>query len=354
MIHAFGEYRMDVDARELRRGEAVVPLEPQVFDLLRVLIENRQRVVGRDELIERIWGGRIVSDAAVSSRIKSARQAIGDDGKRQAMIRTLHGVGFRFVGVAGAAPVSRAAGEPEAQPLDEAPPAHAAPSIAVLPFRLVGVGGPYAAIADGLAHDLIVELARLRWLTVIARESSFQLRNATSEKVKAALGVRYALTGVVEIVGGQLTVTIEVSRTDDDAIIWSEVYRGEVGAVHEMRAEIASATVAALDLQIPFAEARRRTSTPGLPTTWAWPSSSGSTAKAPNARRPCSARRSPASPASPEPTPDFRSPISRARSCGSPPTAARRRRARGVAPRRASPSIRSIRSATWSWAAPAG
>jgi TolB-like protein len=260
---------MDVDARELRRGEAVVPLEPQVFDLLRVLIENRQRVVGRDELIERIWGGRIVSDAAVSSRIKSARQAIGDDGKRQAMIRTLHGVGFRFVGVAGAAPVSRAAGEPEAQPLDEAPPAHAAPSIAVLPFRLVGVGGPYAAIADGLAHDLIVELARLRWLTVIARESSFQLRNATSEKVKAALGVRYALTGVVEIVGGQLTVTIEVSRTDDDAIIWSEVYRGEVGAVHEMRAEIASATVAALDLQIPFAEARRALAAPSHLDAWA-------------------------------------------------------------------------------------
>jgi TolB-like protein len=269
MIHAFGEYRMDVDARELRRGEAVVPLEPQVFELLRILIENRERVVGRDELIERIWGGRFVSDAAVSSRIKSARQAIGDDGKRQEMIRTLHGVGFRFVGAPGAATVGRAAAEPETQAHHEAPQTAAAPSIAVLPFRLVGVGGPYAAIADGLAHDLIVELARLRWLTVIARESSFQLRNATADRVKTALGVRYALTGVVEIVGGQLTVTIEVSRTDDDAIIWSEVYRGEVGAVHEMRAEIASAAVAALDLQIPFAEARRALAAPSHLDAWA-------------------------------------------------------------------------------------
>jgi TolB-like protein len=269
MIHAFGEYRMDVDARELRRGAAVVPLEPQVFDLLRLLIENRERVVGRDELIERIWGGRIVSDAAVSSRVKSARQAIGDDGKRQAMIRTLHGVGFRFVGAAAAATAGRAAGEPDAQPQDEAPSAPAAPSIAVLPFRLVGVGGLYAAVADGLAHDLIVELARLRWLTVIARESSFQLRNATAEKVKAALGVRYVLTGVVEIAGGQLTVTVEVSSTDGDAIVWSEVYRGEVGAVHEMRAEIASAVTAALDLQIPFAEARRALATPSHLDAWA-------------------------------------------------------------------------------------
>jgi len=267
MIHAFGEYRMDVDARELRRGSAVVPLEPQVFDLLRLLIENRERVVGRDELVERIWGGRIVSEAAVSSRIKSARQAIGDDGKRQAMIRTLHGVGFRFVGAAGAATAARVGEEPDVQPPDEAPAA--GPSIAVLPFRLVGVGGPYAAIADGLAHDLIVELARLHWLTVIARESSFQLRNATSEKVRAALGVRYALTGVAEIAGGQLTVTIEVSRTDGDAIIWSEVYRGEVGAVHEMRAEIASAVVAALDLQIPLAEARRALAAPAHLDAWA-------------------------------------------------------------------------------------
>ena len=85
MVYAFGDYRLDIGARELRRAdETVVRLEPQVFALLRLLIENRERVVTRDEIIEQIWQGRIISDAALSSRVKSARQAIGDDGGRQA------------------------------------------------------------------------------------------------------------------------------------------------------------------------------------------------------------------------------------------------------------------------------
>jgi TolB-like protein len=270
MIYAFGECRMDVGARELRRGGAVVPLEPQVFDLLRLLIENRERVVSRDELIDAVWGGRVISDAAVSSRIKSARQAIGDDGERQGMIRTLHGVGFRFI--AAVAPAAAAPpGQPLGEPPREAAPPSSRPSIAVLPFHLVGVAGPYAAIADALPHDLIVELSRLRWLAVIARGSSFQFRgsDATLDKVKAALGVRYALTGVVEITGARLTVTVEVSDTADGAVVWGEIYRGQLGGVHEIRGDIARAVVGALELQIPLAEARRALSAPANLDAWA-------------------------------------------------------------------------------------
>jgi TolB-like protein len=270
MIYAFIDLLLDVGARELRRGEEIVRLEPQVFDLLRLLIENRERVVGRDEIIERIWDGRVISDAAVSSRVKSARQAIGDDGERQWLIRTFHGVGFRFIGEVVGREQATSSSEPAPQSWRESPPL-ARPSIAVLPFHLIGVAGPYAAVADALPHDLIVELSRLHWLTVIARGSSFQFRgpDAASGKVKSALGARYALTGAVEIAGHRLRVSVELSDTDEGAIVWSEAYRGEIGAVHEFRAGIATAVVAALELQIPLTEARRALSAPQNLDAWA-------------------------------------------------------------------------------------
>jgi DNA-binding winged helix-turn-helix (wHTH) protein len=93
----FGPYRVDLLRQELRRGDDVVHVEPQVFDLLVHLMRNRDRVVSKDELFDTIWQGRIVSEAALSSRINAARKAVGDDGDRQDVIRTMHKRGFRFV-----------------------------------------------------------------------------------------------------------------------------------------------------------------------------------------------------------------------------------------------------------------
>ena len=97
MTLAFGPYRVDLQRQELRHGDAVVHVEPQVFDLLVHLLRHRDRVVGKDELFDTIWQGRIVSEAALSSRINAARKAVGDDGERQDVIRTVHKRGFRFV-----------------------------------------------------------------------------------------------------------------------------------------------------------------------------------------------------------------------------------------------------------------
>jgi DNA-binding winged helix-turn-helix (wHTH) protein len=166
MIYRFEHFELDLARAELRAGGEPRPMEPQVFALLAMLVENRERLVSRDELIEKVWDGRIVSDAAIASRVKSARQALGDDGEAQRFIRTVHRKGFRFVAevkVVHDAVVPAAAPEP--------PPR---PSIAVLPLRLVGKPGRHAAVADALPHDLIVELSRLRWLLVTARGSSPQ------------------------------------------------------------------------------------------------------------------------------------------------------------------------------------
>src|SRR5436305_8528700 len=96
-IFRFGAYEIDLVQQELRRDGAVVAIEPQVFDVLVYLVQHRDRVVSKDELLESVWQGRIVSDAALNSRISAARRAVGDDGTAQALIRTVHKLGFRFV-----------------------------------------------------------------------------------------------------------------------------------------------------------------------------------------------------------------------------------------------------------------
>src|SRR5438105_15860940 len=98
MMYAFEGYLLDADRRELRRGAALIAAEPQTFDLLLYLIQNRGRVVSKDDLMAAVWSGRIVSESTLSSQINAVRHAIGDDGERQIRVRTLPREGVRFVG----------------------------------------------------------------------------------------------------------------------------------------------------------------------------------------------------------------------------------------------------------------
>src|ERR1700675_1577360 len=142
MIYQFGPFELDIAAVELREGDKTCNLEPQVFALLALLVENRERLVSKDEIIDKVWDGRVVSDAAVASRVKSARQALGDDGKSQRFVRTIHGQGYRFVANA------RASRDTAIWSADSADTAAGSaikhfdtisrPSLAVLPFRRIG------------------------------------------------------------------------------------------------------------------------------------------------------------------------------------------------------------------------
>jgi DNA-binding winged helix-turn-helix (wHTH) protein len=100
--YLFSDHVLDVDRRELRRGSGLIALEPQVFDLLVYLVQNRDRVVSKDDLIAAVWGGRVVSDSTLTSRINAARKAVGDSGERQQLIRTFSRKGIRFVGAVSA------------------------------------------------------------------------------------------------------------------------------------------------------------------------------------------------------------------------------------------------------------
>jgi TolB-like protein len=253
MLYRFGSFELDTARVELRENGEARPIERQVFALLALLVENRERLVSKDEILEKVWDGRIVSEAAVSSRVKSARQALGDDGKSQRYIRTVHRQGFRFV-----ASVRTEPDEPTAvEPLTAPPEPAARPSIAVLPFRLVGDAGPWAPIADALPHELIAELSRLRWLFVTARGSSFRLRGADVDmgEVGRLLGIRYCLSGTVEVANSKLAVTVELVDTRSGGVVWADRFTGGIDAVHPIRAEIRARILAALEIQIPLHEA---------------------------------------------------------------------------------------------------
>lgn len=264
MIYRFGPFELDLAKVELREDSSPRPLEPQVFALLAFLVEHHERLVSKDEIFEKVWDGRIVTDSALTSRVKLARKALGDDGKMQKFIKTVHGQGFRFVADVRMQRDAAVVTTSDSTPRDSTPGPDASsttagkqPSIAVLPFRLIGETDKFAHIAEGLPHELITELARLRWLFVIARGSSFRLRgqDLDEREIGRLLGVRYILSGTVEVTGQRLAVTTELVDTRGGAIIWAERYTGYVDDVHAVRDEIRSKILTSLETQIPLHEA---------------------------------------------------------------------------------------------------
>jgi DNA-binding winged helix-turn-helix (wHTH) protein/tetratricopeptide (TPR) repeat protein len=261
MIYQFGPFELDMARVELRNGDEACCLEPQVFALLALLVENRERLVSKEEIIDKVWDGRVVSDAAVASRVKSVRQALGDSGKSQRFIRTIHGQGYRFVADARA---SRGTAEVSAILVEGSSAANARqdkpsrPSLAVLPFRLIGDGGRYAALAVALPDELITELSQLRWLFITARTSSFRLRASDTEfrEIGGLLRVGYCLWGTVEVSDRSVVVAVELVDTADEGIVWADRFSGRIEDIHAMREDIRSRVLTALEIQIPVHEAK--------------------------------------------------------------------------------------------------
>ncbi len=268
MRYHFGPFRLDVAGRELLHETNPVAIEPMVFDCLAFLLMHRDRMVSRDELVAEVWGGRFVSEATISGRMKSARQAIGDDGRTQKYIRTVHGRGFRFVGSVSEQPAAIAAeaAEPSAD-LPESDPVGAAsngdtigldmrppeqPSVAVLPFRAIGHDGIHRVIADGLAEDIVTGLGRTRSMFVSARGSSFQFTGGSVDVPGAAtrLGVRYVLTGSAQFFGDRLHLLVQLTDAIRGVETWAESYDRAVGDVLTVQSEIASAVIVAVEAEI--------------------------------------------------------------------------------------------------------
>lgn len=252
---------IDTASREIRRDGKAVAVEPKVFDLIVHLVESADRVVSKDELIEKIWDGRAISDATLSSCVKAARRALGDTGRDQSIIKTYHRRGFRFVGSfrtdASAFGPSDPAPVPDTEGIDLALPGR--PSIAVLPFTTLDRHGEQELLAGGLLHDITVRLARTRWLFVTARASAqrFRLQDSDPATIGRALGVRYLLHGSVIRSADRFRLSVSLTETERGFEIWAETFDRVMGDIFSVQDEIGERVVSGIESEIELKERQR-------------------------------------------------------------------------------------------------
>ncbi len=263
MTLSFGDYEIDVERRELRRAKTPVHVEPQVFDLLVYLVQNRDRVVSKEDLIASVWGGRIVSDSTLTSRINAARNAVGDSGEDKKLIRTIARKGLRFV---GAVRIQRNDDEPAKvndPPPDEiqeqsrrALPLPDRPAIAVLPFINMSGDSEQEYFSDGISEDIITALSKLRWFFVIARNSSFIYKGKAvhMKQIAEELGVGYVVEGSVRKIGDRVRITVQLNDVATGSHVWAERYDRGIADVFAVQDEITEAIVAAIEPQVYAAE----------------------------------------------------------------------------------------------------
>jgi TolB-like protein/Flp pilus assembly protein TadD len=257
--YLFEDCALDTGRRELRRAGSLVAVEPQVFDLLVHVVRHRDRVVSKDDLLAAVWHGRVVSESALFNRINAARSAIGDAGARQRLIKTLPRKGIRFI---GRVREDEAALEPAAETTHlpaSHPPLPDRPSIAVMPFDNMSGNSEQEYFADGISEDLITGLARIRWLFVIARNSSFAYkhRSVDVKQVSRELGVRYVLEGSVRRVGKRLRITAQLVDAMSGGHHWAERYDRNLGDVFSVQDEITRSVAAAIEPHLLAAEGMR-------------------------------------------------------------------------------------------------
>jgi TolB-like protein len=260
--YVFGDCALDPDRRELTRNAEAVAIGPQVFDLLLFLVQNREQVVSKDELLDAVWAGRIVSESTLTSHINAVRKAIGDSGEEQRLIRTVPRKGFRFVGDVKetdgpTAPNTKALKSDEASaPALVLPDS---PSIAALPFQNWSGDPEQEYFADGVVEDIITALSRTRWLFVIARNSSFTYKGRAVDvkQVGRELGVRYVMEGSVRKAANRVRITGQLIDATTGAHLWADHFEGSLDDIFELQDQVAERVVGAIMPTLERAEIQR-------------------------------------------------------------------------------------------------
>ena len=271
MQFLFEDCVLDTDRREFTRGQGAVAIGPQVFDLLLYLVENRERVVSKDDVLDTVWAGRIVSESTLTSHINAVRKAIGDSGGEQRLVRTVARKGFRFVGevreinAQDGAPssateiakeIAKEVDQPVAAP---APALPDKPSVAVLAFQNLSGDPEQEYFADGVVEDIITALSHHRWLFVIARNSSFTYKGRAVDvkQIGRELGVRYVLEGSVRKAANRVRITGQLIDAATGAHLWAERFEGTLDDIFELQDRIAADVVGNIAPELERAEIER-------------------------------------------------------------------------------------------------
>lgn len=293
-MQKFGNFEFDVDGAGLTQAGEVIALEPQAIRLLAYLIEHRDRVVSKDELIEKIWDGRAISDTALNTRIRAVRRALGDGASDPRFIKTYPKRGFQFIAVIEGAPVAVA--EPAANA--DAPPKRGRrlwgagiaaavvavavglwayiggqsgpeldgerPSLAVIQFDNLGDQTDAQYFVDGLTDDLIAHLSRYRELFVVSRATMLSYADADASPVEIArdLGVDYVVRGSVRRAGDAVRVSGELIHVDGAETIWAETFDRRMEDFFMVQDELSQAIAGRLLPEIYLADAEEAQDTP--------------------------------------------------------------------------------------------
>ncbi|MDP5218736.1 winged helix-turn-helix domain-containing protein [Ruegeria sp. 2205SS24-7] len=228
MIYSFSTYELDTEKFELRKSGGLVPIEPQVFTLIQFLVENQHRMVSKSEIVEAVWDGRAISDSAISSRIRSARNALNESENASQFIQTIHGKGLRFVAeVQELGDTRSSSGAVDPVPQDVVTTATSAqvkdrPSIAVLPFECLTPNSEDALFASGLTEDVITNLSRFRDLFVFSRVTTTALAGAglSAQEIHHRLKVDFIIEGSIRKSAEKVRVTFKlIDATSDDTLL---------------------------------------------------------------------------------------------------------------------------------------
>jgi adenylate cyclase len=256
---SFGRFRLNLERRELLRDNTQVRLGGRAFDILCVLASAGGAIVTKDELMARVWAGVVVEENNIQVHVSALRRALGGDGNTESWIVTVPGRGYRLL-------LSR--GPPAA---DNPAPGRSLlvpdkPSIAVLPFLNMSGDSEHEYFADGMVEEIITALSHIRWLFVIARNSSFIYKGQPVDvkQVGRELGVRYVLEGSVRRGGNRVRIAVQLIDAETGAHLWADRFDGSLEGVFELQDKVALSVAGVIEPALQAAETARST---GRPTT---------------------------------------------------------------------------------------
>jgi TolB-like protein/Tfp pilus assembly protein PilF len=254
--HEFGPFRLDTDAAILFHGAEPTVLGQRAVALLRLLLERAGSPVSKDALIETAWPGLAIEDSNLTVQIAALRRVFEEVAGGAAWIETLPRRGYRYVGPAVATASRNAEAAPQMSPALGLPDK---PSVAVLPFSNLSGDPEQNYFADGMVDDIITGLSRIKWLFVIARNSTFTYKGRAVDvkQVSRELGVRYVLEGSVRKAADRVRISGQLIDAATGAHVWAERYDRKLDNIFSLQDEIALSVVGAIEPSLRLAEVER-------------------------------------------------------------------------------------------------
>ena len=241
----FGRFRFDIGQRELSRDGVPVRLGSRALDILSVLASARGDVVTKDELLARVWPGLIVEENNLQVQVSALRKALDQETSGQSYLVTAPGRGYRLIGFI--------------DPTRQGPALPDKPSMAVLPFQNMSDDPEQEYFADGIVEDIITALCHIRWLFVIARNSSFAYkgRAVDPKQVGRELGVRYVLEGGVRKAARRVRITAQLVDASTGAHLWADHFDGSLEDIFDLQDQVTASVVGAILPKLEEAEIER-------------------------------------------------------------------------------------------------